>query len=251
MKKMLAVLLCVLLLSGCKPNIAPTEPAADPTTTGAATEDSTQKTTGNATEEATQQPTGHNVDTPNLKGSPFTFDGEETLPTITDDAVKDCVVGHLYYYDYVAQKIYPILSEQVILKNANDTHVFYVKAAEPNRIYMTPKADFTQHAVLYEATYGEVTYLGASPSLQYANKALVFVEGSKRLLWFDLTTGETDVLTEQYYIEIGGVNDSYGPVDSWRDYNDIYFVGKLSEDDPIDEYRYYRDTGIVEEWPYL
>lgn len=196
----------------------------------------------------TAQPTETQPPRPYVEGISFIYNGSN--PSISlDPDLSDCVIGALYYLDYETAEVYLICGDTVITRSATDTHVYYVKAEEPTKIYATPKTDFSQHTVIYESAFGDIgKYL--YPGTMQFSEALQFVEGGQRFVWLDLTTGEAEVLMEQYYIMHASI-DEHGSVAHWREYNIVYFVGKQNEDDELTEYLYYRDTGEIEVCPYL
>lgn len=177
---------------------------------------------------------------PGIKGETF---------LMTND---DSVMGQsLYYRDWSTERVFYICDGPIKKSIVTNEYVCYIKADEPNRIYATPKNDFSQHILVYESKYGEIgerIYTGLS---QFEGQALEFVEGCKRFVWLDLTTGESQVFMEQYYISDAWVYDrisvsgflEYQVVDSWKEYYQIYFFGKLSEDGPMREYIYNVLTG--------
>jgi len=248
LKKSIAVLvLLALMLTGCR------QGGGESTNPG--TQVPTQAPTVAPTAAPTERPTEPTIPPtepiPDSYGAPVIYGEWEGDPALQKVNVSGCVKGYLYYLDFKNDRLFTVLEEEVLLKAGNDNYVFYVKASEPNRIYMTPKANFQQHTLLYESTSGAITLVHDACLLQYDNELLCLTTDNKKMLLFNITTGETELVAEQYNVQKWSVIDNSQKVDSWRAYYDIYFVGKLSEDDELDEYCYYRDTGIVEEWPYL
>ena len=278
MKKYVYILLILaLLLSGCasKPAEQPaatTEPATIPTTAPTtaptqATQPTTVTTTAPTTvptAEPTTAPTATPTTEPttptttepsaNLSENIRTFWYHGEHPGLGSDIdTSQCVVDCFYAFDESTQKIITVCNSPIVTYNRDDNFVYFVKVAEPTKIYAAPFDTLDQHRVLYETDGGAVTNVFFVPE-QFRNQALQFVVDSKRHIWLDFATGETLVLMEQYYIEHAHV-DTTGPiyrepVKKWQDYERIYFVGKLNENDKLNDYLYYRSTGEIEIWPY-
>jgi len=279
-KYVIAILVLVLLLGGCatKPaeqSAATTEitnmPTTAPTTTAPttaptavlATEPATVPTTAPTTEPAvvpTTAPTTEQTTPPtaestvNLSERIITFRYHGKDPGLGWDVdTSQCVVDHLYAFNKNTQKIIVICDSPVVTDNLDENFVYFVKATEPTKIYAVPFTALDQHRVLYETDGGAVTNVFFVTE-QFRNQALQFVVDNKQHIWLDFTTGETMVMMEQYYIEHAHV-DTTGPiyrepVEKWQDYERIYFVGKLNENDKLNDYLYYRSTGEIEIWPY-
>lgn len=158
--------------------------------------------------------------------------------------------GRLYYIDGITEQWHLVFDGPVIDRANSYNMVFFVKEAEPTKIYAAPISDLTQHRVVYESQIGAINYLFNETHQIWAD-VLQFVEGNKRFVWLDLTTSETEVLMEQYYLEKAYLEGfRYGfisPADSWQEYLRIYFYGKLNEGEPIKQYLYYIETGKIEE----
>ena len=180
-------------------------------------------------------------------GAPFVYDSSYSVDDEAD--VSECVEGWLYYCDYATHKVHFVSKEKVIAKNSNDTHVFFVTEAEPTKIYAAPLTDLTKHELIYESTFGEICKDFGPGSHQYYNTALAFITDNKRFVWLDLTTGEAEVLMEQYDIVTACVDTGndfvVDGVPYLKDLNVIWFVGRLEEGDELQQYFYYRDTGEI------
>ena len=158
--------------------------------------------------------------------------------------------GRLYYIDGITDQWHLVYDGPVIDCAESYNVVFFVKEAEPTKIYAAPISDLSQHRVVYESPIGTINYL-YNDTYRCWTDVLQFVEGNKRFVWLDLAKGETEVLMEQYYFEkafleghrVGFVS----PSDSWQEYLRIYFYGKLSEGEPLKQYVYYIESGIIEE----
>lgn len=198
-----------------------------------------------AVKEAAPLPvTGNGVAFVHIGSDPEEYEGVD---------ISDCVLGSLYYIDKTARKLYFVSDKPLITYGSNDTHVFYVPREEPSKIYAVPVTDLEQHTLIYESENGKITdslFVGPFP---YSNTALQFVEDDRRFIWFDLTTGEAEVLMEQFYIRYANVDSRSGTAidENGQRYlegtNVIYFMGKRNEADDLSQYLYYRDTGKIEE----
>ena len=206
-----------------------------------------------STTEPTTTPTTE--PTTNLSENILTFWYHGTKPFLGVEVdTSKCVVDHLYAFDKNTKKTIPICDSPIVTYNHDDNAVYFVKAAEPARIYAAPYNALDQHRVVYETGGDAVTHVFFVPE-QFHNQAIQFVVDHKRHIWLDLTTGESMVMMEQYYIERASVDTNtphyHLPVARWQDYERIYFVGKLSEEDELNTYYYYRSTGKTEVCPYL
>lgn len=242
----LLVALVALMLAACQPSqLGATQ---TPTTT---TPSQTTKQTENAVLPTTVTPTETEQDSfvPGSYGIPFVYDGSNPVIGITPD-LSECVLGYFYYVDMITTEVFFVCDASVSVFNGSDTHIFYVKEEEPNKIYATPLADLAQHTLVYESSVGKINKL-APGARQYYNTALEILVENRRFVWLDLTTGNSEVYMEQYYIETACVETGYGRSEKidgeWCliDSNQIWFVGKLTEDDEIGQYWYFRDTGEI------
>lgn len=190
------------------------------------------------------QLTGNGVAFVHISSDPDVYNGVD---------ISDCKLGALYYIDKTARKLYFVADEPVITYGNNDTHIFYVLRTEPSKIYAVSVLDMAQRTQIYESANGKITdslLVGAFP---YCKDALQFVEDDQRFMWLDLTTGEVEVLMEQFYIRYAQVDSRSGTAvdENGEVYlettNVVYFQGKLNETDDLSQYLYYRDTGDIEE----
>ena len=170
-------------------------------------------------------------------------------PQPTSRGWADKQDGALYYLDDIKEETHLVFDGPVIAWGNSYESVFFVKEAEPTKIYAAPIADLTQHRVIYESPVGAINFI-YTDTYRHWKDVLQFVEGNKRFVWMDLTKGETEVLMEQYYIEkavLSAPREGFllSPAESWRDFRAIWFVGKLNEDEALEEYTYFIDTGKV------
>ena len=166
-----------------------------------------------------------------------------------DIDVSGCKLGALYYLDEYARKLHFVCEDPVIKHQTFSNIVFFVKAAEPDKIYAAPLYDLTRHTLVYQTHSGTINAL-CVPPLDIKNAALQITEDNKRLVWLDIATGSTEIILELYYMEIASVDDwrknEEKPGESWQDYKRMYFVGNANEEDPIDDYWFYFETGEID-----
>ena len=256
MKRLLIIfpLVFILALAACR---LATPGNSTPPVTQPTTQPPTQPTTQPATQpttEPTQQtmPTETLPDTADLlcfiykKPTPEQVAADKLLG-IKRPNMSQCVEGRLYgyYYDWsedeIIGKVFAICDESVTcISDINDT-LYYVKESEPTALYSVPFSDLAQHTVIYESDFGAINFI--STNWPYLD-VLTLTEGNKRGVLLDLSTGEIDVLIEQYYLHSVSVEDMQ-VVDETRSYNRIWFKGKLSEEDSQKDYLYYIDTGKI------
>ena len=234
-KSILLILVLLLLLTACQ-----TVPDNDqsmestPSSTVPTTAPTTQPTS--PTSESQTAPPN-----PYKAGRAVIYKGSQSSMGSAADC-SGCTVGHLYWVDSVTEKITPILEEPVLNETQDGNYVYYVKTAEPTKVYVTNIGAFTEHLLFYESAYGNVDYMTVVSGL---DDYLQMVADHKKFVILDMITGESTVLMEQYHIDYGympGTGDGI----TWANY--IWFQGKPTENDPpYLQYYYYRDTGITEE----
>ena len=241
MKKLLAILLCVLLLSGCKPNgTHPTKPVGDPPSSSSATEDTTEQTTEGSTEEVVQEPPYYeNWDAYLYDNSvyPIIYNAETEYDRLGAYIDKETMVsGYFYSINVDTEDIYLITEKAVVVYMQTSEHIYYVLEEEPRKVYRTDEtgADLT---VVYESTYGDVTYIDYYGT--DASGILLAAEDNKRIVSYDIPTGAVTVLMEAYYIEsfyytpYSVVHDNvYKYICSKELGPTIFWSGKARENDP-------------------
>lgn len=202
----------------------------------------------------TPRPSSMSVTTPPPTSTPV-FDVNDGLAFVTDDhpnvvlspdwiPPSDCLVNHLYWVVKSTKECILICDEPIYSRAyaRTDTHICFVKESEPTKIYAAPIGDFANHQLLYESPYGTVTYM---TNLYYYTTGienyLQFVADEKKFVLLDMTTGESTVFMEQYYI--GHAYISPGE-DGSLFANWIWFEGKHKEtDSPYAQFFYNRETG--------
>ena len=230
-KSILIVLVLLLLLTGCR-----TAPAEDDKTLSSTPSSSGTVTPPSSSVPATSAPA---VDVHD--GRAFIYYGPQIVVLSPDWRPAEALVDHLYWVVRSTKEYTLICDEPIIAYTATATHVYFVKESEPTRIYRTPIGDFVNHQLVYESSYGKVSYMIV---MSNSTEFLQFVADEKKFVMLDMSTGECTVLMEQYYIN-NAYMEGTGDGETWNNW--IWFQGKPSESDPPDrQYFYYRDTGEIE-----
>ena len=165
-------------------------------------------------------------------------EAQYSFPNDISPNLSGCTVGFLYWVDGTTGEVVLVADERVIcqtffLKNADSYDVYYVKEAEPTRIYRTAVGDFSKHELFYETTQGNISYVGRS---RYSTQYLGMVIENKKFSVMDFTTGQETIWMEQYYIEYAQTLNGL-----------VYFYGKHTETDVWNElYVYSPSTGETE-----
>ena len=197
-----------------------------------------------------------NPHTPKYEGYTFVYHGTRPsyIPATID--LSDCVQGYYYWLDEDGTEVIPIIEEEIApcyneywgfssgyVYYNEDGWVYYVKTAEPTKIYRTCRADFSQHELIYESEEGPIVDVLVYPWLE---NYLQFTVGNKKFIALDLYTKEEIVLMEMYYI----FEASVGPGKDGEIFsNAISWSGKPTEDGHNFDYIYFRDTGELWEDP--
>ena len=150
-------------------------------------------------------------------GYAIIYEDDYTFTSIDPD-FSECTVGYLYWIDIATSEVTPILEEQVLNDVQEGAYVYYVKAAEPTKIYRTPIGGFSQHEMIYETTHGKVSGLTIYPGVE---NYLQFVADNKKFVVMEFDTGEETVLMEQCYINFAYIPGRDGVLD-----RGIWFEGK-------------------------
>ncbi len=191
------------------------------------------------------------------EGYSFVYDAERRpsyIPAYVD--LSGCTQGHFYWMDEGGTEVIPIIEEEIApcyneywgfssghTYHNEDGWVYYVKTAEPTKIYRTCRADFSRHELIYESQEGPIVDVLIYPWLE---NYLQLVENNKKFIAYDLNTGEKILLMEMYYI----FSASVGPGKDDKTFsNSISWSGKPTEDGHNFDYIYFRDTGELWEDP--
>jgi len=251
-KSILIVLVLLLLLTGCQTvldseiepagSTPPSSSITPPSSSVPAT--STPATSTPATSTPATSTPVTNPPEPDETGYSFVYDG--TAPFIGIDAdCSGCTVGHLYWVDKTTEEVTPILEEPALESIQEGTYVYYVKTAEPTKIYRTPIGKFSQHEMIYESTHGKVSAMIIDTFTIQNELVLQFVADEKKFVVLELETGEATLVMEQYYIKSAMFD--HLSVDTWKEATDFVFWGKLDDNDSIQSYRYIIETGEIRE----
>lgn len=240
-KSILIVLVLLLLLTGCQ--TVPTDDdqilASNPSSSATVTPPSY------TTKPSTSTPATSVPSTPNSSTGYSRIHKEYISPTWDEYDLSDCIVGYLYWLDIETHKVTLLLAEQISCEVAEGPYIYYVKEAEPTKIYRILIGDPAQQVLVHETTHGKVGDMTIYPGIE---NYLQFVADNKKFVVFEFDTGVETVLMEQYEIEIAHM----GPEDDGILGNWIWFRGKPTKEEPYSrDYFYYRDTSEIEEDPYL
>lgn len=233
--------LLLLLLTACQTVPAnQTEPAVStPSSTGSITPPSSSVVPPTSSAPATSVPA---VDVHD--GRAFVTHDEPVVELMPDWVPPaECLVDHLYWVVESTKECILICDEPIYSRSytTTDTHIFFVKESEPTKIYRTPIGDFENHQLFYESAYGKVTYMTFISKLD----CLQFVADEKKFVQLDMSSGESTVLMEQYYIEFAYL-EAVPLQDDIELREWIWFSGKPTEDAPQGDYFYYWQTGEIE-----
>ena len=239
-KSILIVLVLLLLLTGCQ-----TVPTDEDKTLASTPSSSTTVTPPSSSVPATSTPATSVPSTPNSNTGYSRIHKEYISPTWDEYDLSDCIVGYLYWLDKETHKVTLLLAEQISCEVAEGPYIYYVKEAEPTKIYRILIGDPAQQVLVHETTHGKIGDMTIYPGIE---NYLQFVADNKKFVVFEFDTGVETVLMEQYYIGIAHIAGENGVLGNW-----IWFEGKHKETDnsPYNQYFYYRDTGETKNDPYL
>ena len=250
-KSILIILVLLLLLTGCQ-----TAPASETEMAGSTPSSSSITPPSSSVPPTSSVPTTEYTPATNpnytggdieeMEGFAFIFRGHQ--PTIQFEVdLSKLIEGHLYYIDLNTQEITSICDEAVVAHAEDDfdtDFVYYVKASEPTKVYRTNQRNPEAHTMVYESTFGPVTYITINDYTITKQKILQFVADNKYFVVLDFETGETSLVMEQYYLKSAFF--SYGEYETWDEHNYVFFSGKLSEGEKIKQYLYSIDTDTTE-----
>ena len=174
----------------------------------------------------------------------FLYEGKQPFQSVTVD-VSQCQLDHLYYYYEKSGEVVPICDEPVACYGDNPSGFYFVKKAEPNKIYSAPLTNLAEQFVLNTSDFGPVCEIYAGDIGADANVLMLTVD-NKRGVLLDLASGETEVFIQQYYIEDTIIGDLLKTDGKWT-YNKIWFRGKLHEEDTLKDYFYWIDSDSITE----
>ena len=258
-KSILIVLVLLLLLTACQ-----TAPADDDQTLSSTPSSSSTVTPPSSsavppissvpatsvpvtTSPATSVPTTNPLE-PDETGYSFIYDGNAPFIGIDPDC-SDCTVGHLYWVDKTTEEVTAILEEPTFVQIQEGAYVYYVKSAEPTKIYRTPIWKFSQHEMIYESTYGKVCDMLIDTFSIQKELVLQFVADNKKFVVFELETGEVTLVMEQYYIKTALFDGRQS--DTWEEQEMIFFYGMPTAEHELMDYKFYCANGEVKAFPDL
>lgn len=237
MKKwMIFPVLLMLLLTACQPvpdseseptGSTPSSSSITPPSSSVVLPTSTPATSIPATEPPKPANTGY----------AHIYEGDYPWLSVDPD-FSGCTPGHLYWIDIATSKVTSIAEEAVQSVVQEGAYVYYVKAAEPTKIYRTLIGEFSQHELIHETTHGAVDAMIIYYTME---NYLQYVASGQKFIIFDLNTCEETVLMEQYYLDSAYIQKERDGAMS--DY--ILFTGQPTEDSPYTDYSYNRITGEV------
>ena len=236
-KSILIVLVLLLLLTGCQ-----TVPTDDDEALA-----STPSSSGTVTPPSSSIPAISTPATTFDPNSGYVWLHREYIgPGWDEYDFSDCTIGYLYWLDKKTHKVTLLLAEQIRCEVAEGPYIYYVKESEPTIIYRILIGDPSEQELIHETIHGKVSDMTIYPGIE---NYLQFVADNKKFVVFEFDTGEETVLMEQYYLEIAHM----GPEDDGTLGNWIWFRGMPTGEEPYKSlaYFYYRDTGEIEEDPYL
>ncbi len=218
-----------------EPSTAPTEPTTDPT------EPSTDPT------EPSTAPTDPVVNKPPFSGMQiFIYREDRDFSYVPGFLLEECEEGHLYYYYPRWSRLGVICDEPVVDFASDKVNFFFVKEAEPTKLYCAPQSDLTLQEVIYESDFGEINDVYPQWGGAYADKVVTLTEGNKRLVAVDIATAEVLLEFKPYYIKHGSF-EGLTEVDGKPHCDRVLFDGKPTENDRDYTYFYWRESGTFTE----
>ena len=178
-------------------------------------------------------------------GLAFKYYGPNRIVLMPDWTYSDGTVDHLYWVVQATKEVFVICDEPVADYEHSDTHLYFVKASEPTKIYRTPIGNFSEHELVYTSTNGSVSDMTIDTYTIQKDLIMQFVADNKKFMILDLNTGEDHFIMEQYYIRSAMFED--GCTDTWEEQRELVFWGMPTEDSKNTSYFYYLDTGEIEE----
>lgn len=246
MKKLFAVVfaMVLLILAGCRLDAgqpADTTNASENTAPStAATQPSTEPTQGTTEPEPTDAPSPDHYSMAPTRYIIFKYDGKvpnKSSPLFYANVdVSGCKVGQTYEYDRVTRQI-RLIGRDISVWEETSEHFYYVYHSDFSKLYRSAygKTEDALVAVVEGGVAG-VSYYGVN-----AFGKLIVVEDSKRVWLFDLQTGASELLMEQYYV-MATIRYTPDKDATGKDCYALHWHGQVNEDDPITTYVYYIDT---------
>ena len=237
-KSILIVLALLLLLTACQP-VPDSE--SEPTGSTPSSSSITPPSSSAAPPVSSVPTTTPHSTTPNADTGYIRLHTEYIGPLWDEYDLSECVIGYLYWLDKETHEVTLLLAEPLAMYSQEGLYIYYVKEADPTKVYRMLFADPSQHELVYESTHGKITSMSVYSDLK---DLLQFVADEKKFVVYDMVSGESSILMEQYYINCAWM---YGTGDgvTWSEI--IEFEGKHTENDsPYTIYVYNRVTGALE-----
>lgn len=193
--------------------------------------------------EPSTAPTDPVVNKPPFSGMQiFIYREGRDLSYVPGFLLEECKEGHLYYYYPRWSRLGVICDEPVVDFASDEVNFFFVKEAEPTKLYCAPQSDLTLQEVIYETDFGEINDVYTQRGGAYANKVVTLTEGNKRLVAVDIATAEVLLEFKPYYIKHGSF-EGLTEVDGKPSYGRIWFWGQPTEADRYYTWFYWPESG--------
>ena len=168
--------------------------------------------------------------------------------TVVGQELPECTPGHLYYWDEIKDKAHLVADEKVICCTMAYGKAFFVKAAEPTKLYVAQLNDLRNHRVVYESDFGPITKVSLnSYMVHFTNETLLLIEKDKRLTVLDFTENTATPIVEMHYMSYAAFYPGESKYTSWRDVPSVYLKGQLSPEEQESEYYYHIETGEMKD----
>ena len=137
------------------------------------------------------------VDEPS--GLAFIYDGGYVLPLWEPHGAEH---DYLYWVDKATKEYFKLCEEPVIYCLTTNTHVYFVKEAEPTNVYAIPIGDFTNHQLLSETPLPVIedglSFRYRGPQYNVLMPDWKYSEGTpKHLYWVVKATKEVFVICDE------------------------------------------------------
>jgi len=240
----LLALLLLLTLTACRSATLPDESTPETPAISQPTSAPTSEPTQPEATEPTTTPTEPVDNKPSFSDMQiFIYREGSNLPFVPGSLPEECEEGHLYYYYPKESRLGIICDEPVVDFASDQVNFFFVKEAEPTKLYWAPQSDLTLLEVIYETDFGEINDVYTQRGGAYANKVVTLTEGNKRLAAVDIATAEVLVMFDEvYYIERGSF-EGFTEVDGKPSYSLIWFWGQPTEADRYYTWFYWPESG--------
>lgn len=238
MKKwMIFPVVLLLLLTACQP-----VPDSESEPTGSTPPSSSITPPSSSSNPVSSSPTsdGTQVGLLDYNGYSFVYKGSNPYINMDPDYSR-CKLDGLYWVNKETEKVTAIYEDPVVALHQTETHIFYVRAGEPTKIYRTSISNFAQHEVIYESSYGSINYITIDTFQIRKQLIMQMVVDNKKFVILDLDAGVDAVLMEQYYIRIASMCGAVK--DTWQEIDEIYFEGQPTAEERDWDYLYNLKTG--------